>query len=488
MIQFDTNSPETGQAVPQGIRNSLSEKGDEESIEFSQIWSELVEHDSPKAPAPSFTQSPVATKSDAALDEISPDAETTEVQTERHAEETEPFEWVGTQTTKPPRETSQTVPANDHPIPRARQLPATNGALDQTQILESGDHHAGQTPYVGKQPATSTEVSETTVLGRRATNQDDPFNRTPMPLWTSEASAAPLEAVPATTRTADAPLPNSTTPELGSSNGPLQTGLLSGRKPLQTVTHDHVSKDRPPSEGGTIRAENIPAEAAKHTAQMATPSAPVQVTVQPQRSPPSPARPPQEQSRGAQSVTPPSTLAPSKVTSTPVPTVPVFELTNPMPIVALETELPAIQPLSTSVTNASATVAPPSNAPQVAAQIVAAVSQSSGSTTEILLNPEELGRVRISLTNGDAGITVNILTERAETADLMRRNIELLARDLRDLGYENPSFTFDERSGGAHDTWQDEQPETSPDNPNNTPEPPTPSMHVAMTGGLDLKL
>ena len=43
---------------------------------------------------------------------------------------------------------------------------------------------------------------------------------------------------------------------------------------------------------------------------------------------------------------------------------------------------------------------------------------------ELTLNPEELGRVRMTLATHDAGITVTIVAERADTLDLMR-DVEL---------------------------------------------------------------
>lgn len=61
---------------------------------------------------------------------------------------------------------------------------------------------------------------------------------------------------------------------------------------------------------------------------------------------------------------------------------------------------------------------------------------------EIALNPEELGRVRMSLSTTETGITLMISAERPETLDLMRRNIEDLAAEFRRLGYEDIGFQF----------------------------------------------
>ena len=91
-------------------------------------------------------------------------------------------------------------------------------------------------------------------------------------------------------------------------------------------------------------------------------------------------------------------------------------------------------------------VAPQALAPEVARavsqQVAVAVTQQSDGQTEIRLNPEELGRVRLALNSSETGITLTITTERPETADLMRRNLEGLAQEFRALGYTDIAFDF----------------------------------------------
>lgn len=88
---------------------------------------------------------------------------------------------------------------------------------------------------------------------------------------------------------------------------------------------------------------------------------------------------------------------------------------------------------------------------------------------ELTLDPEELGRVRMTLSGTDMSMTVTLVTERAETSDLMRRHIEVLAQEFRQLGYRDVSFNFAGRDpdgqaeGGrtAHPSGKaDEPPET----------------------------
>lgn len=67
---------------------------------------------------------------------------------------------------------------------------------------------------------------------------------------------------------------------------------------------------------------------------------------------------------------------------------------------------------------------------------------------ELHLNPEELGRVRISMTISEASVTLNVQAERADTLELMRRHSDLLAQELRQLGYGMISFSFGQDSSG----------------------------------------
>ncbi|MCU0906955.1 MAG: flagellar hook-length control protein FliK [Rhodobacteraceae bacterium] len=83
----------------------------------------------------------------------------------------------------------------------------------------------------------------------------------------------------------------------------------------------------------------------------------------------------------------------------------------------------------------------------IAAQLGDAfVSALPDGAVEISLRPEELGRVRMVLAPDGSGMTVTLMAERPETLDQMRRAIDTLAADLRDLGYQGLNFRFD-RSG-----------------------------------------
>lgn len=125
-------------------------------------------------------------------------------------------------------------------------------------------------------------------------------------------------------------------------------------------------------------------------------------------------------------------------------------------------------------------------------QLHEAVVHRPDGPVEVALSPEELGRVRLTLHPAEHGITVAVQAERPETLDLMRRNIEMLARDFRDLGYTDVSFSFGAESG------RQQRDETAPDNSFGAepdgPAPVTPAAappHPAprgTDGSLDLRM
>ena len=81
-------------------------------------------------------------------------------------------------------------------------------------------------------------------------------------------------------------------------------------------------------------------------------------------------------------------------------------------------------------------------------QLVDASVRATERPVELVLNPEDLGRVRISMSMTDASVTLNLGAERSETLELLRRYSEILAQELRDLGYGKISFSFGQHGHG----------------------------------------
>lgn len=108
--------------------------------------------------------------------------------------------------------------------------------------------------------------------------------------------------------------------------------------------------------------------------------------------------------------------------------------------------------------------APAANAEQarqVAQQLVASVTTVKEGVTEITLRPDELGRVSLRLSGNEAAMTVLLTAERPETADLMRRHLDVLTQEFRALGYTNLTFAFGGGSGQNAQPDSGSQPEQS---------------------------
>ena len=127
----------------------------------------------------------------------------------------------------------------------------------------------------------------------------------------------------------------------------------------------------------------------------------------------------------------------------------------------------------------------------VGTQLVQAAT-TNGPNTELQLNPVELGRVRLSLQVIDSTITVAIMADRPETADLIRRYVDTLAQEFRALGYQDVNVSVGQRQAGAE---QADLPRSKPDESGATTESaidqsPTLANRpgLSASGGLDLRL
>jgi flagellar hook-length control protein FliK len=86
-------------------------------------------------------------------------------------------------------------------------------------------------------------------------------------------------------------------------------------------------------------------------------------------------------------------------------------------------------------------------------QIKDALHRSTARQIEFQLSPVELGRVKISIQTVDGAVSVLIAADRPDTIDLMRRHLDLLAADFREIGFHEARFTFSE---GQRDERSDE--------------------------------
>ncbi|MFZ3585197.1 flagellar hook-length control protein FliK [Loktanella sp. DJP18] len=86
-------------------------------------------------------------------------------------------------------------------------------------------------------------------------------------------------------------------------------------------------------------------------------------------------------------------------------------------------------------------------AQHVAQQLSVALRQTSDRATELTLDPVELGRVRMTVTAQDQTIVLSVTTDRPETADLMRRHVDVLQQEFRALGFTSVTMQFGTAQG-----------------------------------------
>lgn len=132
----------------------------------------------------------------------------------------------------------------------------------------------------------------------------------------------------------------------------------------------------------------------------------------------------------------------------------------------------------------------PGLARSAANQIADALRFSKDRVVELRLSPEELGRVKVTMVAGEAGLSTHVLTERPETLELLRRHADMLAAELLDAGYSGLEFSFGRE--GQHESGPDgERPESSllpEDERRLDTQVNSTRLHRHTTEGIDLRL
>lgn len=93
--------------------------------------------------------------------------------------------------------------------------------------------------------------------------------------------------------------------------------------------------------------------------------------------------------------------------------------------------------------------------PGLGHRLAEAITQFPDGAVELTLSPEELGRVRISMSTQDGTLTLTVQADRPDTIDLLRRHIDQLAQDFRDLGLSNLAFSFGHGQDRPPDTQRE---------------------------------
>ncbi|GAA6180587.1 hypothetical protein NBRC116594_20250 [Shimia sp. NS0008-38b] len=89
------------------------------------------------------------------------------------------------------------------------------------------------------------------------------------------------------------------------------------------------------------------------------------------------------------------------------------------------------------------------NPAYVVRQLADAVKMSDKNLIELAMDPPELGKVRMSMSETSGVMTVTIAAENQATTELMRRHIDMLRKDFMELGYESVSFSFEQNGSDS---------------------------------------
>lgn len=140
-------------------------------------------------------------------------------------------------------------------------------------------------------------------------------------------------------------------------------------------------------------------------------------------------------------------------------------------------------PLFAGASSASAT--------PVLRQLSAAVASAPAGEHVIKLAPDELGQVVFRIARDEAGLTITILAERSEIAQLLRRHGETLINDLREQGIEDATLDFgSEAQGRQRDDNHKPGAASLENSARDAPAPvaPPPQAKPPHSGSVDLRM
>lgn len=157
---------------------------------------------------------------------------------------------------------------------------------------------------------------------------------------------------------------------------------------------------------------------------------------------------------GADKYAPPETIRLAQNTPQTVPFIPTNNTNMFDPKALIDRTLDGfelrtdtfLEPRPTTHVTHIQTVNRPEFATPVPRQIVDAIQArvTAEKIIEVSLNPAELGRLRLSLTPAENGLIINVMAERAETIEMIRRNLTELEQAFKEMGHKNISFSFDQ--------------------------------------------
>ncbi|MDP5218296.1 flagellar hook-length control protein FliK [Ruegeria sp. 2205SS24-7] len=130
----------------------------------------------------------------------------------------------------------------------------------------------------------------------------------------------------------------------------------------------------------------------------------------------------------------------------------------------------------------------------IAAQINDVLIRRGNGSFELALRPEELGRVRVLMKPIEGAMTLTIIAERPETLDLMRRHIDQLASEFRDMGYSAVHVDLSGAGDGKGDNQTGHGPDAGASGDDGDLAAPAPEANAStpmihdLAIGLDMRL
>lgn len=127
---------------------------------------------------------------------------------------------------------------------------------------------------------------------------------------------------------------------------------------------------------------------------------------------------------------------------------------------------------------------------QIAAQITASVSNLSEDTLELRLDPPELGKLVVTLTHKGALMSAHIMADRPDVLEFLRRNADVLSRELESSGFEGATLEFSQRQDKSeHETSSEEAANLALAQPQPELAQPTRiSLPMHQNGALDIRI
>lgn len=136
----------------------------------------------------------------------------------------------------------------------------------------------------------------------------------------------------------------------------------------------------------------------------------------------------------------------------------------------------------------------PETAQRIAVQLTEAFASKGQRKVDVVLNPKELGRVKMQLATSESGVKVVIHAERSDTIDLMRKHVGELQKEFENMGFESISFEFSSGDTQSQSQQMDAQAEQVSSNSaaeadDETIAAPQPIQTLSLGGsGLDMRV